>query len=89
MSENEYPTVRLVKDGEGYKTRCGKYRIVRDTCSDIGSSNAGCYKTCWHVYRGSERIAKFLDTLREARTEVACDMERCQAQHLCRHGIDN
>ena len=89
MTSNEYPTVRLTRISDGYATRDGKYRIVRDTFSDIGSSNAGCYKACWHVYRGDERIAKFLDTLREARTEVACDMERCPDQHLCRHGIDN
>ena len=89
MTSNEYPTVRLTRTSEGYATRDGKYRIVRDTFSDIGSSNAGCYKACWHVYRGDERIGKFLDTLREARTEVACDMEQCPDAHTCRHGIDN
>jgi hypothetical protein len=81
-------TVRLTRTAEGYATKDGKYQIVRDTVSDIGSSNAGCYKSCWNVFRGGVRIAKFLDTLREARTEVACDMELCPDQHLCRHGID-
>jgi hypothetical protein len=75
MTGNEYPTVRLTRTSDGYAACDGKYRIVRDTCSDISSSNAGCYKACWHVYRGDVRIAKFLDTLREARAEVACDIE--------------
>ena len=92
MNDNEYPTIRLRRTDYGYITKDGRYAIVRDTCSDIGSSNAGCYKTCWHVHRDSptgERIAKFLDTLGEARVEVACDMEKCPEQHLCRHVIDN
>lgn len=87
MNGENYPTIKLTKTAEGYASRCGMYRIVRDTMSDIGSSNNGCYKSCWHVYRGSERIAKFLDTLREARLEVACDIENCNEQ-ACRHGID-
>lgn len=89
MTSNEYPTVRLTKINEGYATRDGKYRIVRDTFSDIGSSNAGCYKACWHVFRGDVRIAKFIETLAEARTEIACDIELWFGGDLCRHGIDN
>jgi hypothetical protein len=34
-------TVRLARTAEGYATKDGKYQIVRDTVSDIGSSNAG------------------------------------------------
>jgi hypothetical protein len=80
MNDNEYPTIRLHRTDYGYTTHDGRYAVVRDTCSDIGSSNAGCYKVCWHVHLASptgKRIAKFLDTLREARVEVACDMEKC------------
>lgn len=74
MSEHDYPHVKLRRTAEGYETTCGTYRIVRDTCSDIGGNN-GCYRTCWNVFRGNEQIAKFVDLLREARTEVACDIE--------------
>ena len=90
-AENEYPTIRLRRTDYGYISCDGKYAVVRDTCSDIGSSNNGCYKACWHVHRDSpagERIAKFLDSLGEARVEIACDLEMCPNQHLCRHGIN-
>jgi len=90
-AENEYPTIRLRRTEYGYISRDGKYAVVRDTCSDIGSSNNGCYRACWHVHRESpagERIAKFLDSLKEARVEIACDMEKCPEQHLRRHGIN-
>jgi hypothetical protein len=57
-----YPTVKLKKTVSGYATKDGRYTAERDTVSDIGSSNAGCYKPCWHVFRDGVRIAKFLDT---------------------------
>ena len=91
-SENAYPTIRLHRADYGYISRDGKYVVVRDICSDIGSSNPGCYKVCWHVHRESpngEPIAKFLGSLAEARIEIACDMEKCPDQHLCRHGLDD
>lgn len=91
MSDEGYPVVRLHRTEYGYVSRDGKYAIVRDDYIDVGSSNAGCYRRCWHVHRQSpsgERIAKFLPTLSEARLEIACDIDSCAQQHLCRHGID-
>ncbi len=75
MNDTGYPAVRLKRTPKGYATFDGRYTVERDEVSDIGSSNAGCYKPCWHVFKNGVRIAKFLDTLREARTEIACAIE--------------
>lgn len=84
-SEDNYPTIRLRRTESGYETRDGKYRVIRDTFSDIGSSNAGCYKPCFHVYSvdadGNESpVMRFCQTLAEARVEIVCDIEKHQSE---------
>lgn len=75
---DEYPTVRLRRIEGGYTTHDGAYRVVRDTFASI--AYCGCRKKCFHVYRvspniGETPVARFCETLREARLEIACDVE--------------
>lgn len=69
----EYPTVRLRRTASGYETHDGACRVVRDKYASI--AYCGCYKRCFHVYRGDARVAWVADTLREARAAIACDIE--------------
>lgn len=84
MNDEGYPTISLKRAPDGYVTHDGRYKVVRDTFSDIGSSNRGCYKPCFHVYRVSEEgsnltaVHRFCETLREARIEIVCDIEKEQ-----------